>query len=180
MGRIDKELALRMMLDGKGDRSIADHFGTSRQAVNLLRKSFVNEGKLQQTPPRIQKPEAPRQGFSSPPQADSLPPRNIGARMPRAGNNSQAEPSYEQITRWIVRLVTDAAEVAKLRQDLSDARAQLADLQAQIRLLRDQLEHAKQDRASVMAKAAEYQQAIQQLRASGGTARPAPQDDSSA
>ena len=175
MGRIDKELALRMMLDGKGDRSIAEHFGTSRQAVNLLRKSLVNEGKLR-TRPGIQEAEAPRQEFSSEPQASSLPPGGTVAAVPQGPNNSQAEPSYEQITRWVVRLVTDAAEAAKLRQDLSDAREQLADLQAQMRLLRDQLEHAKQDRASVMAKAAEYQQAIQQLRASKNPPKPGSQD----
>ncbi len=175
MGRIDKELALRMMIEGEGDRSIAEHFGTSRQAVNLLRKSLVHEGRLQ---PRAGMQEAQTRGqkpWSQPQANNSLPP-DTGAEVPKAAGNSQAEPSYEQVTRWVVRVVTEAAEAAKLRQDLSDCRAQTADLQAQMHLLRGQLEHAKQEHASVMAKAAEYQQAIQQLRASRDASRPGIQD----
>jgi hypothetical protein len=172
MGRIDKELALRMMLDGNADKSIAEHFGTSRQAVNLLRKSFAREGKLEMRP-RVQKPLRQESSLQL---ETSAPSPSIEGVPQMAADNSPAEPTYEQITRWVVRVVSEAAEVPKLRQELIETQAHLGDLRGQIELLRGQLEHARKEHASVLAKAAEYQQAIERLRTARSVSGSSPQD----
>ncbi len=61
--KIDKQAAQEMMLNGESDTKIAERFGSSRQAVNLLRKSFAGEGKLE-TQSRPHEPPVPQ---SSPP-----------------------------------------------------------------------------------------------------------------
>ena len=161
--KIDKQAALEMMLKGESDTKIAERFGSSRQAVNLLRKSFAGEGKLE-TQSRLQEP----------PGLESSPPGQMGHHSieevkiaPRTDERRPSDPTYDQITAWMVRIINDAAQVQKQQQDLKKTLERSSELEQEIVLLRGQLANAKQDLASVMAKAAEYQQAIQRLRTSG-------------
>ena len=67
MARIDKDLALRLMMAGDADSKIAAVFGTTRQAVNLLRQSLVAKGAL--TVPATPRQERHRLSYP-PPGAD--------------------------------------------------------------------------------------------------------------
>lgn len=162
MPKIDKEMALEMMRDGQSDAAIAARFGTSRQAVNLLKKSFSAQGKLEFKPPtyRVGSQPAPVPTEDRPPQ-----------RQPSA-DESVTDPSYDQVTHWVTHTINQASLVPELRKQLEDARRELEELQSTNNLLKQQVEQASKDRASVMAKAAEYQQAIDRLRASRQSAQP--------
>ena len=160
--KIDKQAAMKMMLDGESDTRIAERFGTSRQAVNLLRKSLAPENKVERQP-----------GSQEPPAPQPSPPSQMGrstveVQMPRLAEEIQArDPTFDQMTAWMVRIINDAAEFRKQQQDLKKTIERSAELEQEIVLLRGQLANAKQDLASVMAKAAEYQKAIQRLRTIG-------------
>ena len=43
---VDKDLVLQMLREGKTTQYIADHFGVSRQAVDLHRRDFITKGLL--------------------------------------------------------------------------------------------------------------------------------------
>ncbi len=43
---VDKDMALRMLREGKSTDTVAKHFGVSRQAIDLHRKEFVRRGLL--------------------------------------------------------------------------------------------------------------------------------------
>ena len=92
----------------------------------------------------------------------------VEVQIPRLAEESQArDPTFDQMTAWMVRIINDAAEFRKQQQDLEKTIERSAELEQEIVLLRGQLANAKQDLASVMAKAAEYQKAIQRLRTIG-------------
>ncbi len=156
MPKIDKEIALEMMRKGQTDSEIAARFATSRQAVNLLKKSFSAQGKL----------EVRRASQSSTSKPAEVRTEDRAAEDLTSGVESGSDPSYDQVTEWVTNTVRQASLVPKLQQQLEDARRELAELQSTNNLLRQQLEQASKDRASVMAKAAEYQQAIERLQAS--------------
>ncbi len=158
MPKIERDLAFEMMRAGKKDADIAAHFGTSRQAVNLLRKSLAAQGKLED-------PTTKTGGTPEIPQAVHGGDSSKGATF-AVGPTAQEDPTYEQITAWITRTIDQAAQLPQLRRELREALERLEGLQLDIHWLRQQLEQANKDRASVMAKAAEFQQAVDRLRAS--------------
>ena len=162
MPKIDKEIALEMIRNGNTETEIAARFGTSRQAVNLLKKSFVAEGKLEfKSPTRVATSQPAR-----------VPTENRPTEIVPSASAPQADPSYDQVTAWLTRTIDQASLVPGLRDQLAEVRRELAELESTNNLLRQQLEQASKERASVMAKAAEYQQAIERLRASRESAEP--------
>ncbi len=158
MPKIERDLALEMMRAGKKDTDIAAHFGSSRQAVNLLRKSLTAQGKLEN-------PTAKTGGAPEIAQAVHEGDSSKGVTL-APGTSAQQDPTYDQITAWVTRTIDQAAQLPRLRRELKEALERLEGLQLDIHLLRQQLEQANKDRASVMAKAAEFQQAVDRLRAS--------------
>jgi hypothetical protein len=162
MPKIDKEMALEMMRNRQSDAEIASRFGTSRQAVNLLKKSFIAQGKIEFKLPtsRVESQPAP------------VPAEGQLLEGQPSATESGADPSYDQITEWVTYTINQASQVPHLREQLESAQKELTDLRSTNNLLRQQVEQASRDRASVMAKAAEYQQAIERLRASRQSAQP--------
>jgi len=43
---VDRATVLQMLKEGKSTRYVADHFGVSRQAIDLHRKDFIDQGLL--------------------------------------------------------------------------------------------------------------------------------------
>lgn len=43
---VDKEMTLQMLREGKSTHIVAEHFGVSRQAIDLYRKEFIQRGLL--------------------------------------------------------------------------------------------------------------------------------------
>ena len=156
--RIDKQAALDLMRSGESDSQIASRFGTSRQAVNLLRKSLTKAGKLDTH--RVETP------FGSPtaavgPKPDDLPPLPKRSPSPR----SAAYPTLDQISDWVINLVSMAADARMLQRQNADLTATQASLQAQILRLQQQLKEAQELLFAAAAKSSKYENAINGLPA---------------
>jgi hypothetical protein len=139
MGKIDKELALEMMLSGENDSKIGERFGTSRQAVNLLRKAFLKDGKLTAAG------QAPKQVDTT----STTRPSNGSISMP-ANEESKAitqqqttnYPTLEQLTDWMIHIIKDAGNAALLRKENNVISARVRELELKIKQLQEELEQA--------------------------------------
>ena len=162
MPKIDKQLALELMLTGQRDSEIAAHFGTSRQAVNLVRKQLVKQGTLEhhrfETPIKaeVNRPSA----TLNPTHHEPPPQRSEKDSM----NSGDIHPTYDEITAWIVRAVSEASESKRLRRELQVTQSDLARLQAENEQLRNDLRMARNAQAASLTRAQEYEQAIRALR----------------
>ncbi|GEM_PF-662020 len=56
---VDVVQVMQMLIDGQSTQSVADHFGVSRQAIDLHRRKFIQSGQLVER-------RAPRRALSSP------------------------------------------------------------------------------------------------------------------
>jgi hypothetical protein len=160
MSRIDKDIALAMLHAGESDSNIAARFGTSRQAVNLLRKALIKSGRFQ---PPSTAPLAPVQD-AAPPQAVATPPETTTPDQPPLPPATASYPTFEQISDWLVHLIGEATEAARLRQENALLRQRSDGLLAEVLRLQAVNRQAEENLAASMAKATQYQTAIQQSR----------------
>jgi hypothetical protein len=163
MARIDKELALKMMQTGNTDSQIGAYFGTSRQAVNLLRKSFIKESKLdpkhnssrighveQHTPEFASKELSElKQVSDSPSVVETL--------------NSKIYPSLEQLTDWMIHIIKEAGDVQQLRHRCELAETHNKALQIEVDKLKQDLQELTARLNGNLARFSEYQDAIRKL-----------------
>jgi hypothetical protein len=163
MARIDKEMAIKMMRDGNTDSQIALHFGTSRQAVNLLRKSFIKENKLglkqnssqsghnEQLTPEIESKESLeiKRISDSPSVIETI--------------NSKIYPSLEQLTDWMIHIIKEAGEVQQLRHRCELAETHNKVLQIEVDKLKQDLQELTARLNGNLARFSEYQDAIRNL-----------------
>ncbi len=161
MSRIDKDIALAMFRAAETDSNIASRFGTSRQAVNLLRQAMIKDGRLQ----------APSRGGADqraapPPDNPTLPPKGTDATAadthqlipPPAGY-----PTFDRMSDWVIHLIQEAGEAARLRQENAVLQQRADGLLAEV-LNTQEFCRARQRNTlrSVAAKSSQYQTAIQQ------------------
>jgi hypothetical protein len=164
MARIDKEQALKMMQSGNTDSQIAAHFGTSRQAANLLRKSLIKTGKFDihsVTLPVDQNKQVLPQ-IDSISQPDSKQVISLPAE-PIKKNDVQVYPSFEQINDWMIKIIQDAGETQQLRRRCELAEIQTKTLQAEIDTLKQELQKLTARLNSNIARATNYQEAVKKL-----------------
>ncbi len=173
MARIDKDLALRMMQGGDSDSKIANRFGTSRQAVNLLRKSFVREGTLQVSPAAASAAHAVTSPHSHTGQTPQETP-DTDVQEPQPA--SPTYPTYEQIGDWVIQLIEEASEAGKLRQENAVLRQRADGLLAEVLRLRGQLQQAEEKTSAAAAKSTKYETTLQesQLPRPGSVQTPDP------
>jgi hypothetical protein len=163
MARIDKELALNMMQSGKSDSQIAEHFGTTRQAVNLVRQSLVRENRL-----NFPAPGQPASSLSTSTVATPMvkePPEEKAPYITSlpVGVHRPVYPNFDQITDWMVNVIKSAAEVQQLRRrcELAEENSKL--LQVEIAKLRQEVQELNAKLDGNVAKANGYQEAVQKL-----------------
>ena len=161
MGKIDKELALDMMLSGESDSKIGEHFGTSRQAVNLLRKIFIRDGKLTtagQTPKQVDNTSIIHE-ISKGPISTST------GNISKVISQEQAKdyPTFEQLTDWIINIIKDAGDAAQLRQENSVISARVTELELKTRQLKEELEQVNAQLLTVTENTRRYEVVIRKL-----------------
>jgi hypothetical protein len=164
MARIDKEQALKMMQSGNTDSQIAICFGTSRQAVNLLRKSLIKTGKFD-THSIASQVDLNKQVLS---QIDSKnQPENKQVISPPTEpirkNDVQVYPSFEQINDWMIKIIKDAGETRQLRLRCELAEIQVKTFQEEIDRLKQELQELTDKLSGNLARANEYQEVIRKL-----------------
>jgi hypothetical protein len=162
MARIDKDVALAMFRTGETDSSIAARFGTSRQAVNLLRKAFAKAGQLQVPSAALRIP------------ATAIPPSGPAAPLGGQHTNQVATvpeppasptyPTYDQISDWVIRLIREAGDTARIRQENAVLRQRADGLLAEVLRLQAVAEQAEQKVATLATKSTQYQNAILQSK----------------
>jgi hypothetical protein len=105
MSKINQPEALGLMQQGRTDGQLAERYGTSRQAINLLRKQFEKVGKL---------PEHSTLVLVKGQQSSALVPKQAEIALTERGNGHQA-PDFDDIEEWFLARLKDAKEVAHLR-----------------------------------------------------------------
>ena len=162
MGKIDKDLALDMMLSGESDSKIGVHFGTSRQAVNLLRKSFTNDGRLttaEQTPRQIDNTlfvnESAKEG----------PVSTMSGGVDKVVTQEQGRnyPTFEQLTDWMINIIKDAVDAARLRQENDVISARIKELELKTKQLQEELEQVNNHLLIVTENTRRYETVIRKL-----------------
>jgi hypothetical protein len=162
MARIDKELALQMMQAGNTDRQIALHFGTSRQAVNLLRKSFIKESKFDtHLSPRT----GPIYRFSPEIVTKELSEINKVSDPSSVLKtaNSQTYPSLEHLTDWMIHIIKDAGEAQQFRHRCELAETHSKILQTEVDKLKQELQELTARLNGNLTRFNDYQEAIRKL-----------------
>ena len=159
MARIDKDLALRLMMAGDADSKIAAVFGTTRQAVNLLRQSLVAKGVL--TVPATPRQERHRLATLHPVPLGAPPTQHSQDTAQAAQSPAPARPTLEQLTDWMIHIIKDAGESRQLRRECESARATIETLQAQILKLRQELTLLTERPGPDLRRARELEAAIE-------------------
>lgn len=158
MAKIHKTMAAKMMQAGDNDSKIAALFGASRQAVNLLRRSLVAEGKLAAADPGVQ--EGPVRHASRPTVSSG----QTGQLKPdtrAAVQSSQTRPTMDQLTGWMIQIIRDAGEARQLRIEYQKARELVDELQTEVGTLRDEIRRLKEVQNPESRKAVEFQAAVE-------------------
>jgi hypothetical protein len=158
---IDRQAALAMMLAGEKDSSIAARFGTSRQAVNLLRKAFLREGILDTG--NVKHPQA---SISNQTVACASQRSQASCAVPVPPSPSWAggsHPSFEQIADWIVQLIKEAATSRQLREDNAALVSANERLRIEFAKVCDGLRQAGEDISRATARVREYDEALTHL-----------------
>ena len=163
MARIDKDIALSMFVDGETDSKIAARFGTSRQAVNLLRKAFVEAGTIKPLP-NASRVRTHTPALEDRPNATPAPPPVVPREAIPPQPPTPVYPTYEQIGDWIINLIGNAGEVERLRQEDAVLRQRADGLLAEVLRLQTVNQALEQKLADLMARPTEYQTAIQRSR----------------
>jgi hypothetical protein len=161
MGRIDKELALEMMLSGESDRKIGERFGTSRQAVNLLRKTFIKDGKL----------TAAGQTFKQVDNTSILTENSEGPVPLPASEVSKTKvqqqptpyPTLEQLTEWMINIIKDAGDTSLLRQENKVMSVRVEELQIKLKELQEELKQVNAQLLTVTENTRRYETVIRKL-----------------
>ncbi len=154
MGKIDKDIALAMMLSGESDSKIGEHFGTSRQAVNLLRKAFTRDGNLS----NVKQSDRP---------VDETPVVSSRVRETQPVSSPQqaapAYPTFEQMTDWMIRIIKDAGDTAQLRSEYVAAMAKVEELQNTTKNLQEELKQVTAQLTAFTENTRRYEAVIRQL-----------------
>jgi DNA repair exonuclease SbcCD ATPase subunit len=165
MGKIDKDLALTMMKSGEKDSKIAAYFNTSRQAVNLLRKSFTKDDKLASGITKQQPAGHPPQSNPVSDAAKQLVKETISTTTEPENQalSTSGYPSFEQLSDWLVQVIRNAGEVQDLRQKCEGYESKINELQSEIANLQLELQEMIQRYNGSLKRAEEYQQAVRKL-----------------
>jgi hypothetical protein len=149
-----------MMQAGDRDSTIAARFGTSRQAVNLLRASFLREGKLDTGD--VKQVQASEQGLAL---ATGTQQRTItDALSPQPPSTpTPVPPSFDQITDWLVQLIHQAADARRLRADNAALHLANDTLAAQVARLLDELKQSSEALSRATANSREFEDAMTRL-----------------
>jgi hypothetical protein len=150
MAKLDKDIVARMMQAGDTDSKIAAVFGTSRQAVNLLRQSFLIDGQLAVL-------EARKQETAKGPAGERT------SAMPTPG---PVRPTLDQLTDWMIQIIKDAGETRRLRLECQGAQAKIEALQQEVARLRDELRQTAGKQVAGAQKASEFETAVEQAEVS--------------
>jgi hypothetical protein len=171
MGKIDRELALEMMRARESDSKIAERFGTTRQAANLLRRSFVKAGTLAGSP-------ASNSGVGQDASSIAVLPKSTGnVTTAETGTVAASSyPTFRQLTDWIVQLINNTAEADRWRQEHGVALAKVEELRAEVTRLQEELHGVGVQLTSATENARRYEAAIRRLGLPpiGGVQQPAP------
>ena len=159
MPRIDKDRALQMMQAGDSDTVVASRFGTSRQAVNLLRKSLVLKGRL-----HVPLAGATISPATDPPSSRHAPSLTTQTQGTEPGQTQPASrfPTYEQIGDWVIQLVKEAAASGRLRQENIVLRQRADGLLAEVLTLQDRIRHAEERLTATTSRSLQYETTVQQ------------------
>ncbi len=157
--KIDKEQALAMMRSGKTDAAIAAHFKKSRQAVNLLRQSFIKHSLLDNT---AKQPKNSKQLL------DNTPPQGANSNIPTEATSlestqSLSYPMFDQITDWVIQLIKEAGAFRELNQRCQLLESQNKAHQMEINQLRQELDETQILYKGILTRMNEYQAAIRKL-----------------
>ena len=156
MAKLDKELARKLMQAGDTDSKIATVFGTSRQAVNLLRQSLVADGKLAAA--SATKQERPSLNATRPTeQPEATPHPGTSPQEPSPATH----PTLDQLTDWMIQIIKEAGETHRLRQESNSAQAKIKALQAEIEKLEEALRLLTDKQTPGLQKASEFQAAVE-------------------
>jgi hypothetical protein len=159
---IDRQAALAMMQSGDKDSTIAARFGTSRQAVNLLRASFLREGKLDTLD--VKRAQASTQGLSLATETQHRATTDQLSPEPQPPPiQPVVPPSFDQITDWLVQMIHQAADARRLRED--NAALHLANemLAAQVARLTEELRQSTEALSRATLKSREFEDAMTRL-----------------
>jgi hypothetical protein len=167
---IDRQAALDMMRAGDRDSTIAARFGTSRQAVNLLRASFLREGKIDAND--VKQEQASTQGLSAGQGLSAATETQQRAITDEPSPQPQpiqsaVPPSFDQITDWLVQLIRQAADVRRLRADNAALRVANDTLTAQVARLLEELRQSTEALSRATAKSREFEDAMTRLNTPG-------------
>ena len=119
---VDRATVLQMLKEGKSTRYVADHYGVSRQAIDLHRKDFIEQGLLSNT-------RAPRKAKAEPSTISVQPdfqPKDI-SRYPldqlidlviEAFNSLKRIPELEsELSKYRTLYENSVHEIESLRQE---------------------------------------------------------------
>lgn len=140
---VNRDTVLQLLREGQTSQSIASQFGVSRQAIDLHRKQFVREGRLesraiyQATPPAPLKP-APRPVTATPPEV----PRSQPALPPQPANIS-----LDQMIDLLIKAFDALKRVPELETELADLHRSYAEAKAQVEQLQSREQKRKEQEA---------------------------------
>jgi hypothetical protein len=154
MGKIDKEQALEMMRSGESDSKIGERFGTSRQAVNLLKKAFIRDGILAVNAKKRDKPIDQTQVMDE--TRENTPGSSPAPTL-------LTYPSFDQLTDWMIRIIKDAGETALLRNENKAISSRAEELTAANKKLKEELEQVNTQLLSIAENSRRYEEVIRNL-----------------
>ncbi|MBL7164941.1 MAG: helix-turn-helix domain-containing protein [Dehalococcoidales bacterium] len=103
---VDRDIVLRMLQEGSSTQQVAERFGVSRQAVDLHRKDFINQGLLKNE-------RAARKLRSS-----SSPSATAPADIPSKSTASSVPASIDDLIELMITAFTALKRVPELETQL--------------------------------------------------------------
>jgi hypothetical protein len=105
---VDVEKVMQMLREGQSTQAVAEHFGVSRQAIDLHRHKFIRNGQLEdRRAPRVAAPSAI---YNAAP---------VRKTEPLAENNSRPDSvSLDKLIELVIQAFDSLKKVPKLEADL--------------------------------------------------------------
>ena len=103
---VDRDIVLQMLQEGSSTQQVAERFGVSRQAVDLHRKDFINQGLLKNE-------RAARKTRSSSPLSATAP-----ADIPSQSTASSVPASIDDLIELMITAFTALKRVPELETQL--------------------------------------------------------------
>ena len=116
---VDRDIVLRMLQEGSSTQQVAERFGVSRQAVDLHRKDFINQGLLKNEravrKTRSSSPLSATAPADTPSQSTASP---VPADIPPQSTTPSAAASIDDLIELMITAFTALKRVPELETQL--------------------------------------------------------------